>query len=237
MIQAITFDCWDTVLKDDAVIEEKMRAYFQKMCEGEGLYLTEAEVFDLFQKEKELFMQQSRKSLTTADAQQRIEVLSGLVKLAFGKEEKKEAAAFFDAAALEIPPPAVPGIEAALESLSQEYALALICNTGWHSGAVVRKLLERRNLLKYFVQLSFSDEIGLAKPHRKIFENTLTRLQCPPQYGLHIGDTEETDILGAKAVGMRTILFAGLNSGNGIRSKADFRIDDFRKLEQLLGMM
>ena len=237
MIKAVTFDCWDTILVDDPAIMDQQNEYFLSLFEGKGLYLTHAEMYNIFLDEEKIFHRHVLKNMETPDAQMRVETIVALSKLNFSGVEKAEAAAYCDAIALDFLPPPVPGIKSVLDELSQNYNLGLICNTGWHSGRVVRKLLERYHLLNYFSQLSFSDEIGHAKPHKKIFEQTLEELGCPAENCVHIGDSEDTDIRGAKALGMKAVLFAPPNSGNGIHSKADIRIDNFRNLVQLIGKM
>jgi putative hydrolase of the HAD superfamily len=145
-----------------------------------------------------------------------------------------ELADFSDRLPLNTPPPAVGGIKDALEELTEKFKLAVICNTGWHSGDVVRELLHDYGLTKYFDYLSFSDEVGLAKPHRHMFEYTLDRIDIDPDEAVHIGDSEYSDIAGASDAGMRTILYAGINKSYEDDNSADITITDYDKLAEII---
>lgn len=83
--------------------------------------------------------------------------------------------------------------------------LALICNTGRTPGKMLRLVLERLGLLGYLSVLSFSDELGLRKPHPEIFRQTLSALGVAPAEATHVGDDVTTDVAGARGVGMRAI--------------------------------
>src|SRR5574342_89983 len=83
--------------------------------------------------------------------------------------------------------------------------LALICNTGRTPGKMLRLVLERVGLAPYLNVLSFSDEVGLRKPHAEIFHRTLSALGVSPAEAAHVGDDVTTDVAGARGVGMRAI--------------------------------
>ena len=88
---------------------------------------------------------------------------------------------------------------------SHGFALGLVCNTGRTPGKMLRLILERLGLARYLGALSFSDEVGLRKPHPEIFHRTLTALGVLPAEAAHVGDDVTTDVAGARAVGMRAI--------------------------------
>ncbi len=83
--------------------------------------------------------------------------------------------------------------------------LALICNTGRTPGKMLRLVLDRVGLAPYLSVLSFSDEVGLRKPHPEIFHRTLSALGVAPAEAAHVGDDVTTDVAGARGVGMRAI--------------------------------
>ncbi len=84
-------------------------------------------------------------------------------------------------------------------------SLALICNTGRTSGRMLRLVLNRLGLAPFLAVLTFSDEVGLRKPHPEIFRRTLSALAVNPEEAAHVGDDVRTDIAGARGVGMRAI--------------------------------
>jgi putative hydrolase of the HAD superfamily len=98
------------------------------------------------------------------------------------------------------------GAQDVLRALSSRgLALGLVCNTGRTPGRMLRQVLDRLGLLPYLRVLSFSDEVGLRKPHPEIFQRTLTALGVVPAEAAHIGDDATTDVAGAQGVGMRAI--------------------------------
>ena len=108
-------------------------------------------------------------------------------------------------------PDVVEEIPAVLAELSTKYRLAVISDTGITPGRVLRQILETDNLLNYFTELTFSDEVGYSKPHPNSFLSTLEALQTIPASAVHVGDLLRTDILGAKSVGMRGVQYVGVN--------------------------
>ncbi len=92
--------------------------------------------------------------------------------------------------------------------------LGLICNTGRTPGKTLRIILERLGLAKHFSKQTFSDELGLRKPHPEIFRQTLTALGVRPPEALHVGDTLTSDIVGAQAVGVRSAHFSRLRGAD-----------------------
>jgi len=52
-----------------------------------------------------------------------------------------------------------------------------------------------------------SEEIGVKKPNPLIFESALEKANVKASASMMIGDTFEADILGAEAVGMKTLYY------------------------------
>ncbi|MDZ7343115.1 MAG: HAD family hydrolase [candidate division KSB1 bacterium] len=100
-------------------------------------------------------------------------------------------------------PPAFDGALDAIHALAKTYPLALISDTAWTPGRVLRQIFAYYDILDCFRVLLFSDEIGVTKPHPKIFHLALKALGVTPAACLHVGDLQRTDIAGAKALGMR----------------------------------
>lgn len=108
--------------------------------------------------------------------------------------------------ALLVPPAIDPGARAALDALSRRgYALAVVSNTMRTPGAVLRRLLEQLGLLSFFKHATFSDEVGVRKPHARIFEDALRALDAEPAHAVHVGDDSTLDVEGPLSVGMRAI--------------------------------
>ena len=109
-------------------------------------------------------------------------------------------------------------------------ALRLLRSRGWRIGVVTngpptqRDKLERAGLLELIDGLCISDEVGAAKPDRRIFEEAVRRCGVPGSSAGEawmVGDTAIPDIAGGRAAGMRTVW---LHRGRSWES-AEFRPD------------
>jgi len=89
---------------------------------------------------------------------------------------------------------------ALLASLARTHRLALLSN--FDDGATARRVLAEAGLARHFELIVISEEEGLRKPTRAIFERTCARLGAPPSTCLYIGDTLVEDIEGATAAGL-----------------------------------
>lgn len=56
----------------------------------------------------------------------------------------------------------------------------------------------------------FSCDVGLAKPHPEFYDLCLRRLQVKANECLFVGDGGHDELAGARAVGIRTVLFSGV---------------------------
>jgi putative hydrolase of the HAD superfamily len=136
---------------------------------------------------------------------------------------------------LEYLPNLLDGVEIAIQKLASKYKLGLICNTGFTGGRVLRQVLTRHGLVDYFGVLTFSNEHGWLKPDPKIFHHTLAELGVVPEHALHIGDTEDMDIIGAKAAGLYSARYLPEGDNDGaIISEADLLFFDWSELDGLL---
>lgn len=234
MIKALTFDCWDTLIIDDEGRDEKMINYLENVCQENGISLADEDIADAWPKEDKLREEYVVANHKTKNALQRTETLLDLLDVRLPLSEVDRIAAYFDKVALEVMPPRVPQVDAILEALFHKYRLAVICNGGFHSADTVRQILDTHKLLEFFSWLSFSDEMDIAKPHRRIFEFTVEKLGCRMGDTVHIGDSEYSDIVGAKGAGMKAILFAGINKKYRDNTTADFVIDSYYELYGVL---
>jgi putative hydrolase of the HAD superfamily len=94
--------------------------------------------------------------------------------------------------------------------------------------------MRRDGLLSHFEVLTFSDELGVAKPQPKAFLDTLRGLGVSPEEAAHIGDLPETDLVGARGVGMKTVLFLGESGRDDGLPLADAVFEDYVELPGLL---
>ncbi|WP_280275940.1 HAD family hydrolase [Nocardia wallacei] len=133
-----------------------------------------------------------------------------------------------------------PGLPEVLSALrAAGVRLGVISNLRLTSGANVRRVLRRAGLLDFFdpAGLTFSDELGVHKPHPEIFETTLRRLGAPAAAAVHVGDNWAADVVGARAVGMTTVRFTGLHDDERIEGPdADHLLAALSGLPAVLGI-
>ncbi len=107
------------------------------------------------------------------------------------------------------PPEPAPGVKEALANISLYYRLAIISDTMFSPGSVIRRYLDQLDILHHFEAFAFSDELGVSKPNRKAYETVLSETGADAGRSWHVGDMLRTDITGAKALGMQAILYTG----------------------------
>lgn len=91
-----------------------------------------------------------------------------------------------------------------LEYLHPKYKLHIITN-GFKE--VQHKKMESSGILKYFHTITTSEDVGVKKPDRLIFEAALKNASAKVEESIMIGDNFEADILGAHSFGMPAILY------------------------------
>jgi len=115
-----------------------------------------------------------------------------------------------------------------------------LCSNFSHS-ETAREVLDRAGLLDHFDTVVISDALGLRKPRAEIFQAVAEGLRLPPAEILHVGDSLDADVAGAKALGMRTAwLTRRVRKPEAVRdaytgAPPDHVIADLAELEQLLG--
>lgn len=94
-----------------------------------------------------------------------------------------------------------------INKLRQKYIVGVLSNGDIKS--VTRKLTAVDLSPKLFSPFIATYEFGAVKPDPAPFLKAIEEARVKPEESVYIGDREETDILGAKAVGMRAIMVWG----------------------------
>ncbi|MCU0329765.1 MAG: HAD family hydrolase [Candidatus Kapabacteria bacterium] len=115
----------------------------------------------------------------------------------------------FERGVLDYPPALLPGAREALHELSESYPVAIVSDTAYSPGVVLRLLLEQLDVARFVTGWSFSDETGVSKPHNDAFTVIHRAFNTHPTHSVHIGDIPATDVIGAAAIGMKTVLYRG----------------------------
>jgi putative hydrolase of the HAD superfamily len=115
---------------------------------------------------------------------------------------------------------AYPDADPALREL-RERGLSLVAVSNWDCS--LPAVLERCGLGELLDGAVSSAAAGARKPDPAIFEPALELAGCTPDEALHVGDTPEEDVEGARAAGIRALLIARDGSGGDISSLDEIR--------------
>ena len=129
----------------------------------------------------------------------------------FGIEDKKLASTLSDEYTYRSPRKGIlfPGTIEMLDQLKERFHLHIITN-GFEEIQHVK--LEFAGLTKYFDCLITSEQAGSKKPDAGIFYYAMDQAGANAEESLMIGDDLDVDIIGARAVGMDTLLFDPFDS-------------------------
>lgn len=94
-----------------------------------------------------------------------------------------------------------------IRSLRPRFATGLLSNFGAH----LRAELERLELLDAFDAIVISGQVGVTKPHPRIYQLAAEWLGVPPAECLFVDDFTE-NIMGARQAGMQTLHFYPVES-------------------------
>jgi len=203
-LKAITLDLWGTILypKDaDEKIERRRAMVLEALLES-GLQIDFPALGRAYQTAHKMIEENIGKEFRDLGPQGRWSILTQQLGLPPGVVPYSRVAAAYEELTLEYLPPLMPGVAGAIERLHGDYQLALICNTGYTGGKVLREVLQRHGLRDYFQSLVFSNEFGWLKPEPRIFQHALRQLAADRGEAVHVGDSEELDVGGARAAGM-----------------------------------
>ncbi len=113
-------------------------------------------------------------------------------------------------------------------------ALQALKNHGYELGIIsgnnddLLRQLKWLGLSEYFDSITYSQEARANKPEPAIFQLALKRAGCSPHEAVHVGDKYESDVLGARKMGITPILV----DRDDRHSDADcLRVRDLREVE------
>jgi putative hydrolase of the HAD superfamily len=231
-IQAVTYDCWATLLQD---ADWKSAHELRRSALLRFLDLNEVEADSLLEEAWAKHDEAWKQVETFGPGRMAAYCLE-----ARGVSDDDSIARLtkeFEEASLTGGVKAVEGAGDVLETLrSKDIRLGLVCDTGFSSGHVVRKLLQDQDLLGHLEVLCFSDEVGVPKPGNEIFDKALAGLGVRPPDASHVGDLKRTDIAGAHDVGMHAIRFRGVHDDKTDAREAECVMDRHQQIFECLGL-
>jgi len=86
-------------------------------------------------------------------------------------------------------------VETVLTMLAEKYKVALLSNT---MSDQPKLLLSESGLDRYFDLIICSRDLGFRKPNPRIFKHVLEKLKVKPSEAVHVGDSVEADMIGAR---------------------------------------
>ena len=113
-----------------------------------------------------------------------------------------------------------------LDGLSKHRPCGLISNGNSYP--------ERCGLAEVLSFVVFSQDVGIEKPHPDIFEVALKDLSYQPEQLVHVGDSLESDVAGANAIGAVSVWLNRKGVKNTSAIVPDFEISTLKELLELI---
>jgi len=122
-----------------------------------------------------------------------------------------------------------------LEVLSRLYSIILVSDTETSAETHVRDALTALGIERFFTGIVTSVDVGARKPDSAIFQAALDKVAASTSEVIMVGNDPDRDIVGAKQMGIRTVLFRQTKYYRaGAEELSDFCIDS---LMDLLGIV
>jgi putative hydrolase of the HAD superfamily len=234
LIRAVTFDLWNTLIENRDYTDHRVNnlaATLGKM----GYSLTENDIADAFVSTltyvQKIWLNENYRFVPNKE---RLDFILQRLSARLPENLKQDVITYFEEIALSDPPLLIKGTKEILEQLSLKYKIGIISDAGFTPARNLRKILIKNGVLDLFDATVFSDETGYNKPHRTMFEGILSTLSVKPSEAIHVGDLLQTDIVGAKASGMKAAWLnkEGKNSTEACRP--DFTIKTINEIVTIL---
>jgi len=114
-----------------------------------------------------------------------------------------------------------------LDEFSKLHNLALLTNG---PPDLQREKIEITGIEKYFTEIVVSGEVGYGKPDSRSYQLVLSRLGAKPECTVYVGDSLESDILGANAIAMKTVWLNRRGSPRDESIVPDLEVSNLRQL-------
>lgn len=217
MLKIISLDLWDTLIEDDPSLEEKRgEIRIKKLYEYlSPLKISLKDIEKIYQKMSEWLFSTQKKTQKSIDVSKQIYFIFkefGAIPNSLVLEDIKK---IYESAIFQFQPKVIDNVHEFLEKIKKfNLKLCILSDAGRTPGWALREILNRYKLLNYFDKTFFSDEIGYVKPNKNTFKKIIEEFKVNKEEVVHIGDSLEKDIIGAKEFGINYIHFSRKNEGN-----------------------
>ncbi|MDT8325169.1 MAG: HAD family hydrolase, partial [Bacteroidota bacterium] len=186
MLQAITIDFWNTIVdsRNGAARRAVRHAAMREIYRHTGREWDDVEIDEAFRVSYETFERHWHGRQRTLTASESLDGIWRHLGIEVADELHARTVRSFEDSILAGLPGLLPGAADALAALSERYRLALISDTAFSPGRVLRKVLEAHGVAGYFTFLAFSDEVGVSKPHPRIFRTALEACGADAQHAV-----------------------------------------------------
>jgi putative hydrolase of the HAD superfamily len=241
MLKAVAFDLWETLITDTpAASRAQERIRLERMADilGRPAESIESAYRHVWHRCQELYWSRDE------DIPCRRQVEHFLEGLEIDADEPTLVALeyAYANAAVESLPSVVAGADDVVASLKERgFRIGLISNTGRTPGSALRQILDHLGLAASIDAMVFSNEHGVCKPQRSIFEALRQSLDVAYEEMMFVGDNLYVDVHGAQRCGMVGVHFIPPSRGtaiappvdHGLEIVPDATIGDLRDLETL----
>jgi putative hydrolase of the HAD superfamily len=207
VIRAVTFDCWGTLINDND-FAAATAARVKAVADAAGI--DESKARDILNRAWDTHHAawvRGEQFGSTRIA----EFCCSELSLTGDDDAQRLCTAFEEAGRLGGVGPLDGAVDVLRSLRNAGLATALVCDTGLTPGRIVRDFLSAAGLLGYLDFCAFSNEVGVPKPHPRMFLHALDAIGARPAHSVHVGDLLRTDVAGARAVGMKTIRITAVN--------------------------
>ena len=113
-----------------------------------------------------------------------------------------------------------------LNALRGRYVMGVLSNGNTYP--------DRCGLAGYFQFVVLAQDYGIRKPDPQLFEIAIKHAGCTKRQLLHIGDSVQNDVIGAKQAGVRSVWLNRQGINNEAEQQPDFEISSLRELTKVL---
>ncbi len=213
MIKVVSFDYWNTLVADTRSFREARWRALDKVLRSYGLSVKFEHVIAGVREAERIVKLRRRRELTTGKPRENFTILLKAVLSRAGYNNVSDALldkvyGDFVTELMDLCPEPEPGALEVLEWLkSSGKSIAVVSNTMFWPSIVNRKFLKKLGMYKYIDCFTFADEVGVPKPHPRIFLQMCNSLNTTPEEVLHVGDAVAEDFAAALNVGMASALY------------------------------
>jgi putative hydrolase of the HAD superfamily len=239
VIEAVTFDFWNTLVVDEPRGMRPLQiAGWTEVLERAGIEVHADALVEAFDAAWETFDDSwtSNRQFQTTDA---VAFILHRVGTDAPASVRAELVEVYSKVGATSPLDVTPNAEATLRTLRERgVRLGVICDVGMTASSALLGRLEGFGLAELFDHFSWSDVVGVYKPDGRMFRDAFQGLGLSdPATLAHIGDRRRTDVAGARAFGSVSVRYTGVwddppESG----AEADHVIADHAELPGVLGL-